>query len=156
MIKRLTLFSIIICSLCISCDTAVEKQPDYTPTGDGDYAADPFIILTDGSYSYDTSGFANDYNEYDGNAANGKDITFRKQISAGKTLTATLSNYNWDTVMAISTNQVDIENSCVAYIDAGSELTYTNSSINDIYVYIMVDGFSTNSAGSFTITFVEN
>lgn len=128
-------------------------------SGDGDTCSDA-IALEPGSYTFNTSAFVDDYEDYGGACYGtgwGPDMVFAVEVPAGDLLEVSIMGDGFDMVAAIATACPDVSGSCVAYAD--DEITFepevvsiTNTGASSRSYFVVADGWYSDDYGTFDIT----
>ena len=131
--------------------------------GDGD-AMENAINLSSGTYTYDTTGFTNDYT-FGSSTSFGKnmiapDMLFIIDVPTGKRLIVTANpSSDFDIAIALLSNPsaTDVAGNCLKCADdlsvGGTEtVIYNNSGALLMQVYLVVDGYTLNDFGIFNLT----
>lgn len=125
------------------------------PQSNGDRCAAP-IPLGDGVSTWSTAGLGDDYGDYRGSCGtqqgDGPDMVFAVTLAPGRTLDLVVSPAGgFDAVVALSTGCPQINATCQVAADDPEALVYRNETSATQTVYIMVDGYWSDDAGSFDL-----
>jgi cysteine-rich repeat protein len=131
-------------------------------TGTGDICGagngGPAIPLTPGSYAFDTTGFTNDYDDYNGACGTNKtgagpDAIFEINVPDGGILeVVNTDSVSFDGVVVFADDCTDIMGSCLDWSDTPEEVAYQNNTGAAKTIYFIIDGWSSSSEGIFQFT----
>jgi hypothetical protein len=119
--------------------------------GGGETCSSPLTYSWPGTTSGSTATAVNDYTASCGGSAGSPDIVYRLVVPSTRTVTMDTDGSGYDTVLHLRDSTCVIELACDD--DGGSGLqSYISTSLSAGTYYIIVDGYSTYSSGSYILT----
>jgi hypothetical protein len=129
------------------------------PPPAGEVCETAFPIAASGQFTGSNMGMLNNYTPGSfgvgctGYGATGADVVYSVTLAAGETLDASVTG-TYDLSLYAVTDCADIGNSCVAGQDNGNPESISYTSAAGETLFIIVDGYSTGSMGSYTLDVV--
>jgi cysteine-rich repeat protein len=123
--------------------------------GSGDTCADAIEIVP-GSFSFDSTGYTNDYDSYDGLCGTGEqafglDMVFSIEVPSGATLSVAMANETNDAVLVVADDCSGITDSCLDLGDDPENVRYFNDATVLKTIYIIGDAYYSDDEVAFDL-----